>query len=155
MIKDLLWLLRHPIKAFSHEKYGELLRFALGGVLTTAVNFAIYLPSYRYLFRPSLSSEFSAILANSLAWVLAVLFAFFVNKHLVFRSETRTRAGFFYQLLSFYATRAASGAFEVFLPSLLIYIGLHDVVAKLTVAVLVLVCNYLTSKFIAFRKTKE
>ncbi len=155
MIKDLLWMLRHPIKAFSHEKYGELLRFALCGVLTTAVNFAVYLPSYHFLFRPRFTPEFSAILANSIAWVLAVLFAFFVNKYIVFRSETRTKSGFLYQIFSFYATRAVSGVGEVFLPSLLIYIGLNDVIAKLIVAVLVLVCNYITSKFIAFRQTKE
>ncbi len=154
MCKDLLWMLRHPIKALGHEKYGELLRFVLCGALTTAVNFAVYLPSYHFLFRPRFSPEFSAILANSIAWVLAVLFAFFVNKYIVFRSETHSGAGFLYQILSFYATRALSGVGEVFLPSLLIYIGLHDVAAKLIVAALVLVCNYLTSKFIAFRRQR-
>ena len=155
MIKDLLLMLRHPIKAFSHEKYGELLRFLLCGFLTTAVNFAVYLPCYHLLFRPRFSAEFSAILANALAWVLAVLFAFFVNKYIVFRAKTQTTYGFVYQLLSFYTTRAVSGVGEVFLPSLLIYIGVHNVVAKLLIAVLVLICNYITSKFIAFRKAKE
>lgn len=135
-----------------NERYGEILRFALGGVLTTAVNFLVYIPAFYLLFSPALGETFGSVVANLLAWVLAVLFAFFINKHLVFKSKTDTRRGFLAQLFTFYATRAASGALEILLPALLIYLGMNNLLAKIAVSVLILVTNYFTSKFLAFRK---
>ena len=54
------------------EKYRELISYLFFGVLTTAVNFIVYLPVYNIL-------GLSASVSNMIAWVVAVVFAYFVN----------------------------------------------------------------------------
>ena len=135
-----------------HPKFGEIFRFALSGGATTVVNLLIYLPCYYLIFGPRMSAEASSALSNGIAWFFAVLFAFFVTKHLVFMSKEKKTGRVFAELLSFYGTRMFSGVFEIFLPALLIYMNVHNLLAKLIVSAFVIVCNFLTSKFITFRK---
>lgn len=142
-------------KILMHPKLGELFRFALSGGATTVVNLLFYLPCYYLLFTPIVSDELASTLSNGIAWFFAVLFAFFITKHLVFMSREKEKKRVFLQLLSFYGTRLFSGVFEIFLPALLIYAGMHNLIAKLIVSAFVIVCNFLTSKFIIFRKKKN
>ena len=51
------------------EKYWDLVSYLFFGVLTTVVNYLIYLPVYNYL-------GFSAAVSNMIAWVGAVAFAY-------------------------------------------------------------------------------
>lgn len=146
----------HKIKEiFMHPKYGEILRFALSGGATTVVNLLFYIPCYYLIFSPTVSEELASTFSNGIAWFFAVLFAFFVTKNFVFMSKEKERTRVLSQLLSFYGTRVFSGVFEIFLPALLIYVGIHNLVAKLLVSAFVVVCNFLTSKFITFRNTKN
>ena len=59
------------------QKYANLLPYLFFGVLTTAVNYAIYFPCHNLL-------GWSAGISNILAWVVAVAFAFVTNKTFVF-----------------------------------------------------------------------
>ena len=137
-------------------RYGELIRYAIVGVLTTGVNFAVYFLCTRALF-PHLLARNEALYAfvfNCVAWAFAVLFAFLANRIFVFRSEDRgTRL--LLQLLSFVALRVASGAIETVTPSLLIHLGMNDLLAKAIVSVAVIVLNYLFAKFITFAKGRR
>ena len=142
-------------KLLMHPKFGEIFRFALSGGATTIVNLLFYLPCYYLIFTPRVSDELSSALSNGIAWFFAVLFAFFVTKNLVFMSKEKERSRVLIQLLSFYGTRVFSGVFEIFLPALLIYAGIHNLVAKMLVSAFVIVCNFLTAKFITFRKKKN
>ncbi len=141
-------------KVFEHPKYGEVLRFLVGGFLTTVVNFLIYTPCYYFVFQPIMLEETASIVCNALAWAGAVVFAFFVNKYLVFRSKTSKHAGFM-QFVAFVATRAVSGVMEIFFPAVLIFFGVNNLVAKLIVSFFILICNYLTGKFFAFRRRAD
>ena len=62
------------------EKYWDLVSYLFFGMLTTVVNYLIYLPVYNYL-------GFSAAVSNMIAWVGAVAFAYLTNKPFVFRSH--------------------------------------------------------------------
>ena len=61
-------------------KYWEVLIYLVFGVLTTVVNYVIYLPVYNIL-------GLSAALSNAIAWVGAVAFAYLTNKPFVFKSH--------------------------------------------------------------------
>ena len=61
-------------------KYWEGLIYLVFGVLTTVVNYVIYLPVYNIL-------GLSAALINAIAWVGAVAFAYLTNKPFVFKSH--------------------------------------------------------------------
>ena len=60
MVKRLLNLVK------THK---EVVTYLIFGVLTTLVNYAVYLPLYNWL-------HLSATLSNAIAWVAAVAFAF-------------------------------------------------------------------------------
>ena len=62
------------------EKHRDILIYLVFGVLTTAVNYLVYLPCYNVL-------KLSGSLSNVLAWIGAVAFAFMTNKPFVFHSQ--------------------------------------------------------------------
>ncbi len=137
-------------------RYEELIRYGIVGVLTTAVNFAVYLLLSRALFPGLLAKngELYAMIFNWIAWGCAVLFAFIANRAFVFERQDRGRV-LAMQFLSFAALRIVSGVIENFAPSLLISIGVHDLAAKAIVSVAVIVLNYLFTKFVTFAKRKS
>lgn len=67
------------IMTFLREKR-DIVSYLVFGVLTTLVNYAIYLPLYNF-------AHLSGGWSNAIAWVGAVIFAFFTNKPFVFRSH--------------------------------------------------------------------
>lgn len=124
------------------------LYLVVGGA-TTAVNFIVY--SFLIYFDLT-----GVLVANAIAWFLAVLFAFFTNKHLVFYSHSYD--SFLKEFYLFVLARGLSGVFEIFAPSGLIYLGLDarlfDIEgfwAKFVVSVFVVVANYFFSKFLIFK----
>ena len=136
------------------KKYRELISYIFFGGMTTAVNFAVY-----SLCVGPFSIEMT--LSNAIAWVVAVIFAFVTNKLFVFRSAARGASALLYEALTFLSARVVSGVLEVFLPTLLVSIGLDarvfgidGFVAKAVVSVAVILLNYIFSKLIVFRKKK-
>ena len=65
-----------------YDKAEEVLWYAFFGVLTTAVNFAVYLVMTRLVLKGFFEEHEAAVTlaSNWVAWSVAVLFAFFVNK---------------------------------------------------------------------------
>ena len=59
------------------EKHWDMVSYLFFGVLTTAVNYLVYLPLYNLL-------GISAAVSNIIAWVAAGGFSFVTNKPLLF-----------------------------------------------------------------------
>jgi len=123
----------------------ETITYAVAGGMTTAVNFISYEGLYR-LGVPNLT-------ANALAWVIAVTFAYIVNKINVFRShstdvkEEATKISKFFGLRIITLGVEQAGMF-LFVERL----GLHRLIVKAGLAVIVIVLNYLFSKLFIFRR---
>ena len=66
---------------FYIKKYEGVLLYLIFGVLTTAVNFAVYYICYTKFHWINLAS-------NTVAWILSVMFAFITNKIWVFKSKS-------------------------------------------------------------------
>lgn len=128
------------------EKYWDILTYLFFGVLTTAVNYLVYLPCYNLL-------GWSAGLSNILAWIVAVAFAFVTNKPFVFKSYDWSWNVVWPELTKFVGCRIGSGILETGI--LLVCVDMlhwNGNVMKLITAVLVIVLNYIGSKFLVFRK---
>ncbi len=138
-----------------YNKYKEIILYIFFGGTTTIVNWCVYVSV--------INIWDSTLVANTVAWSCAVIFAFFVNKLLVFRSTSMDMRVIVKESIFFFLTRFVSGMMEIFGPELLINIGLRKsifgikgAVAKVIVSVLVIVSNYVLSKILVFRKsTKE
>lgn len=128
------------------EKYWDILSYLFFGVLTTVVNYVVYLPCYNVL-------NLSAVASNAIAWVIAVAFAYLTNKPFVFRSHDWSAKTVIPELTKFVGCRIGSGLAETLILLLAVDImGWNGNIWKLLTNVLVVILNYIGSKLLVFRK---
>lgn len=130
------------------RKYREVLAYLVFGVLTTAVNYIVYLPCYNLLGIP-------ASVSNVISWACAVVFAYLTNKPFVFHSRDWSMKTVVPEFLKFVGCRVASGALETGILLLTVDILHQDGnLWKLATSVLVVILNYVGSKLLVFRKSR-
>ena len=121
--------------------YIETFRYLVFGVLTVVVN----VTSYRIL-----SLQLNTLAANTIAFFIAVFFAYYTNTRFVFQVPF-TKKNF----LQFMAMRIGT----IFLDDggmlLLIAWSWNDILAKCMVNAVIIILNYLFSKLLIFRKKME
>lgn len=128
-----------------YEKYRETIHYLFFGVVTTVVNFVIY---YALLW-----TGMHYLTAQVIAWIGAVIAAYVTNKLWVFESNARTLPEILREFTSFVLSRLFSDAVETALLWLLVdVLILSENIAKIPVAVLTVVLNYITGKLLVFRK---
>jgi len=126
------------------EKYKRQWRYLIVGGCTTLVNYLIYAPLV-FLF-PFFKEHYN--LANTLAWIGAVTFAYFTNRAWVFESKDKGLR----QAASFVLSRAFSLVLENLLLTLFVeLLHMDEFIAKLVVSVVTVVVNYLTGSLV-FKK---
>ena len=128
------------------EKYRDILVYLVFGVLTTVVNYLIYLPCYNLL-------NLSAAGSNAIAWVGAVIFAYLTNKPFVFRSHDWSMKTVAPELAKFVGCRVGTGLMETAILFVSVdWLRGNGNIWKLVTSVLVVVLNYIGSKLLVFRK---
>lgn len=127
------------------KKYWDILIYLVFGVLTTVVNYAIYLPVFNFC-------GVSAAVSNMIAWVVAVIFAFLTNKPFVFHSHDWSAKTVVPELTKFISCRLASGVLETVVLFLTVdCMNWNGNIWKLITQVLVIIINYVGSKLLVFR----
>ena len=127
------------------EKNRDILTYLFFGVLTTIVNYLIYLPVFNLC-------GLSAAVSNMIAWVGAVIFAFLTNKPFVFHSSDWSAKTVIPELTKFVSCRLASGAMETGILFLTVdCLHWNGNIWKLVTQVLVVIVNYVGSKLLVFR----
>ena len=127
-------------------RYRDVIVYLVFGVLTTVVNYIIYLPCYNGL-------GLSGSVSNAIAWVGAVAFAYLTNKPFVFRSHDWSAKTVIPELTKFVGCRVGSGVVETAIIFLTVdLLGWNGNVMKLLTSVLVVVLNYIGSKLLVFKK---
>ena len=128
------------------RKYYDILVYLFFGVLTTVVNYIVYLPCYNLL-------HLSAAVSNAIAWVAAVAFAYLTNKPFVFKSYDWSAKTVVPELTKCGGSRIASGALETVIIFVTVDLLLwNGNIMKLVTSVLVVVMNYVASKLLVFKK---
>lgn len=136
----------------------ETILYLVCGVLTTLVSLVTLKLATIAL------GEKLYLLSNSFSWICAVVFAFVVNKLLVFESRSWKVTVLKKELPSFFVARVASyfieqGGLWLFMAPLKFEGQVFDfriiqlsglMVAKILVGVIVVVINYVFSKFVIF-----
>ena len=128
------------------ERYWDIVTYLFFGVLTTIVNYIVYLPCYNIL-------GLSASVSNLVAWVVAVTFAYLTNKPFVFKSNDWSARTVIPELGKFVGCRIGSGVAETIVLFLAVdLMGWNGNIWKLVTQVMVTVMNYVASKLVVFRK---
>ena len=131
------------------SRHREILSYVFWGVMTTAVNYVSYL-----LLTEGLRIHYLA--GTVIAWVLSVLFAYFVNKLFVFQSRDWAWRVALRELWQMVASRLFSLGLELAIRWLFVdTLRCPPTLVKLCANVLVVVVNYVLSKFIIFKKPVE
>lgn len=126
------------------QKYGDILTYLVFGVLTTVVNYVVYIPCYNLL-------GLGGAVSNVVAWTAAVAFAFLTNKPFVFKSRDWSAKVLLPELTKFLGCRIGSGLLE----TAVIFVTV-DCLAwngnwmKLFTNVMVVILNYFGSKLLVF-----
>ena len=127
----------------------EVFLYIVFGVLTTIVNIGSF-AILTSLFNMEENS------ANVIAITLAVLFAYFTNKGLVFNSTASTFKEKLFEFIKFILGRLFTMVIE-FGGFFLLFniIGIHKIISKTIVTIVVIILNFFISKFFAFKKKEE
>jgi len=128
-------------------EYKEIINYLVFGALAMFVNFISYFVFARLI-------KVDEVLSSALSWFCSVLFAYITNKLFVFDSKTETKKGLIKELISFFLARVVSGIFcDVGTFALMVKVlKINDIISKVVTQVMVVIVNYIFSKFIIFRK---
>ena len=127
-------------------KYKDVISYLFFGVLTTAVNVAVYYVFYNLL-------SIANVISTVIAWVVAVAFAFVTNKLFVFDSKSWAPSVALREFWTFTACRIGTGIVEIGMMWLFVDIlTFNGTVMKLITNFIVIVLNYIFSKLIIFKK---
>ena len=154
------------------RKYREIIVYLVFGVITTAVSMGVYFAILA--FAESLggmspdSAEFNAVrlVAQVLQWVAGVLVAFFTNKKWVFNAGGTTAKETARELGVFALGRVGTFGLDTiltfgtvwvlnavnYIPFKFILTFTADLWSKIVASIVVIISNYVISKFIVFKK---
>lgn len=140
-------------------KFREQLLYVIVGGLTTVIDWGVFALLERLL--PPVSDSFFLfklspyIIQYTVAWCAAVLFAYWASKYFVFEVSTGNAAKQFIEfVLSRLLSLGISLLFDVILSGEKVGIRMNPYIAKLISSVVVIIVNYITNKWVVFRKKK-
>lgn len=142
----------------------EVFGYLFFGACTTLINIVVFQLSYAALGIPTL-------IANAIAWVASVAFAYVTNRVFVFHSEVNSPGGILREVSAFVGARLFSLLFDELIMWLMVdvmgYTALErltarilncevqdakSLIAKLCANVVVVVLNFIFSKLFIFKK---
>lgn len=129
----------------------ETITYILVGFATTAVDYIVFALVNELMKAGGSSITTSSTVATIIAWIAAVLFAFFANKIIVFQSKDWSGKGLFRELVSFTAARVLSGLITLVLMRVMVGLGINEYIAKVFTSVFNLIFNYVASKLFIFK----
>lgn len=124
----------------------QIILYVIFGMLTTLVNIVVY-----FLFARLIS--INVVFSNVLAWFFSVLFAYVTNRKWVFQSQKKQ---VLQECINFYVGRIGTGLLDTCLMFVFAeLLEFDDLLVKICVNILVIILNYVISKFWIFTKGRK
>lgn len=134
-----------------YVKYEEIIVYLIVGVLNTIVSWAAwYLCAFTIL---NAQIVWQNAVLSAIQWVVGVVFGYVMNRKYVFKSKDPR---IMKEFLQFSGGRVSTWILDTVMMILLVNIlSVNEYVSKIIVAILVMIGNYLISKFLVFNKKKD
>ena len=130
------------------ENRNELTQYLIFGLLTTLLNVG--------LFQALVYLHLNYMIANLIALVSAKIFAYFTNKHFVFKSQTPHIYETAAEIIRFGFARGFTGVVDYFGLIFLVEVLSFDAVySKYFLQIVVIMLNYILGKKLVFTKKKQ
>lgn len=130
------------------KKYEEIISYLIVGVLNTIVSWAaFFVCAYTIL---DAQIVWQNMMLSVISWVVGVIFGYFMNRKFVFKSQ---EPNMWKEFLQFSGGRVSTWLLDMVMMVLMVNImGIGETFSKIFVSVLVMIGNYLLSKFFVFKK---
>ncbi len=153
-----LWILEKlHLKSLAdlYRNHLEGMRYLICGGLSTVVNIVAYiLGSYAIFFR-IVDNSLKVNISEIFAFIVALIFAYWVNKTIVFDSKCENFKALVKEISSFTACRIFTEIISIGLMNFAVYANINDIVMKIIANIVVIILNFILSKLIIFKKTEE
>ena len=137
------------IKLFWKCYNNHVLRYIFFGGLAALVNLGTY-----YILRGVF--QIDIVVANTISVIAAILFAYYTNSRFVFETQAKTFKGHFFEFVKFVSARISTMIIEVGGVWLMVEVlCINDYISKFVIQFIVLLLNYIFSKFFIFTKKKQ
>ena len=134
------------IKSLLHK---ESIRYLIAGGATTAVNILVF-----YILRVLCHMNLNT--SNFIAILLAILFAYGVNKGFVFRSKVSSIQELLQELLNFFGARIVTMVIEMVGVGIFVDgLNFNEMGSKIVIQFVVLILNYVFSKWFVFTNARR
>lgn len=131
-----------------YKKYKMVLLYIFFGGCTTVISIVS--------FAAFVGLGINELIANVLSWIFAVLFAYVTNRTWVFDSKATGVESICKEASAFFGGRLLTlGMEEVLLLVFVTWLEFDSMIVKLIAQIVVLVSNYIISKWLVFRKPQQ
>lgn len=132
----------------------QFIRFGIVGLSNSIINYLVYFISLRLLRKSKILVSYEFYIAQILAFLISVLWAFCWNKLYVFKEKKETGKTVLSELLRSYLSYGFTG---LILSEILLYvwvdkIGISEYVAPIINMIICLPVNFILNKFWTFHK---
>ncbi len=160
-----LWILEKIHLNFLSKFYKEHIegmRYLVCGALSTVVNILAYAIAAKLLFisipENATFSIFTIVLSlrvtisDTFAFIIALIFAYWVNKMIVFNSKCDNIKELIKEMTSFTSCRIFTQIISLAMMNFAVVINMNDVIMKIIANIVVIILNFILSKLIIFKK---
>lgn len=132
-------------------KLKEIFLYLLFGILTTIVAIGVYYALVFTILNPENAIELQV--SNVISWFFAVFFAYFTNRKWVFGSNNGNIPK---EIIKFVSARIFSLLLDMLIMFVFVsFLKMNDKIIKLMSQVVVILSNYVLSKFFVFTSDHE
>lgn len=133
-----------------YAKYEEIIVYLIVGVINTLISWgAWFLCAYTFL---DAEIVWQNVLLSVISWVVGVVTGYFMNRKFVFKSH---EPNIWREFLQFSGGRLSTWALDAVMMVLMVNaLHIHEGLSRIFVSALVMVGNYIISKFFVFKKSE-
>ncbi len=134
-----------------YRRYEEIINYLIVGVVTTVFCWVVRLIFAYTIFDVRIVWQNAAV--NAIGWGFGVVFAYFTNRKYVFKS---VEPDMWRDFIQFTAGRVGTGVMDIVLMYVMVNLLYWDyAISMILVSVLVMIGNYVLSKFFVFSEKKD
>lgn len=150
-----LWILEKLHLKFLAKFYTDHLegmRYLICGALSTVVNIVSYAVVAYTVFAGITEEALRVTISDCVAFVIALIFAYWVNKTVVFNSKCENFKALLKEITSFTVCRLFTQAVSLGMMNLAVIIHMNDILMKVIANIVVIILNFIFSKLFIFTK---
>ena len=131
-----------------YVKYEEVINYLFIGVCATVISLVVYYACVLTLFNPD--NPILLQCANIISWIIAVAFAYFANRKVVFKSKNKNIKN---EVSKFVGARVVTLLIDMaFMWLTVSVLGFNDKIMKIISNIIIVILNYVFSKLFVFIK---